>query len=170
MSMDIRPPLITGQTVGEQVQQLIAYLTRLARQLQELPDAQPAAVAQRVETAYPGSVHKLRVRKDLTVDGGVNGVYIRKVRVWGVGEFTIRTNFAEWNSSGGLRQSFLLAGCANSKPLLGVVRISNNGAWQWSGTEGVSFVAEGAGVLRVKLPDVLYDHLLVQSPDEFYID
>lgn len=33
--MDIRPPLITGQTVEEQVQQLIAYLTRLARQLCE---------------------------------------------------------------------------------------------------------------------------------------
>ena len=26
MSMDIRPPLITGQTLGEQVQQLIATL------------------------------------------------------------------------------------------------------------------------------------------------
>ncbi|MBR4864733.1 MAG: hypothetical protein IKU07_09160 [Oscillospiraceae bacterium] len=167
MSMDIRPPLITGQTLGEQVQQLIAYLTRLARQLQTLPENQPAEVKVAEEIARPGSVQKLRVHKELTVEGGINGVSIRQVKVWGSTEFLLKTRFSHWNGDGNVRQSLLVAGCMNSNPLLGVVRVSSNGSCQWEGTQGVTVSTRGEGVLCVKLPVTLYEHLLVMSPNEF---
>ena len=34
--MDIRPPHITGATTEERVEQIISYLQRLARELQQL--------------------------------------------------------------------------------------------------------------------------------------
>ena len=168
MSMDIRPPLITGQTLGEQVQQLIAYLTRLARQLQTLPEPQVSAAKAETAENRPGSVQKLRVRKALTVDGSINGTCIRQVRLWGDTEFLLKTQFPNWNEDGKRRQSLLVAGCMNSTPLLGVVRISNNGSCQWEGTQGISVRTQGEGLVCIKLPSPLYEHLLVLSPDEFY--
>ncbi len=169
MSIDVRPPLITGQTLGEQVQQLIAYLTRLARQLRDMPESR-VEVEQETEEELPrNSFHKLRVQKELILEGGVNQVYIRRARVWSTNEFVLKTMFSNWNSNGELRQSFLISGCVNSIPLLGVVRLNNNGACQWQGTAGVTLHPEDGGFLRVRLPDVAYDHLIVQSPYEFHV-
>ena len=98
---------------------------------------------------------------------GINGVSIRQVKVWGSTEFLLKTRFSHWNGDGNVRQSLLVAGCMNSTPLLGVVRVSSNGSCQWEGTQGVTVSTRGEGVLCVKLPVTLFEHLLVMSPNEF---
>jgi hypothetical protein len=163
---DIRPPHITGTTTEEKLQQLIAYLTKLSWQLQG-SEAKQETVTQPPPAQLPGTFHKLRVQKALTAESGVNGVYIRSLLVMGKTSFTLQTRFSRWSGIGNNRQTFLLMSSLNAEPMLGMVRVSDNGTCQWTGTGGITVSTEDNGVLRVHLPVTMYDRVLVLSPEKF---
>ena len=100
---------------------------------------------------------------------GVNSVYMQTARVWGVDTITLQSKFTPWRDDGNVRQTFLIAGSANGKPVLGLIRLTSFGDAIWSGTDSISFTKQADGVLVVKLSEICYDHFLVVSPEGFSI-
>ena len=165
--VNIRQPRITGKTLPEQINQIIAYLRQLAQDLQAC--SQPAMQAPEQSTQRGSVFADLRVRKGLTVDGGVNGVFTRQVRVWESTSFSLQSKFSQWDTLGHSRQSFLVCGNGNNLPVLGVVALKSNGEALWQGSEGVSVSTEAGGVVKVTLSRVAYDYFLVQSAEHFSV-
>ena len=98
---------------------------------------------------------------------GINSAYVQVARVWGVDTFTLQSRFSPWREDGNLRQTFLLAGSANGKVVLGVIRLNSFGDAIWGGTGTVTFTKGTDGKLAVKLAEVCYDHFLIISPEAF---
>lgn len=100
---------------------------------------------------------------------GINGAYMQTARVWGVDTMRIQSKFIPWRDDGNLRQTFLVAGTANGKPVLGVIRLNSYGDALWSGSDSVTFTKGTDGILVVKLSEICYDHFLILSPEAFSI-
>lgn len=98
---------------------------------------------------------------------GINSAYVQVARVWGVDTFTLQSRFSPWREDGNLRQTFLLAGSANGKVVLGVIRLNSFGDAIWGGTGTATFTKGTDGKLTVKLAEVCYDHFLIISPEAF---
>lgn len=174
--MDIRPPLITGGTLEEQVMQIIRYLIRLVKQLRELPENAPEqAIAEKLTPQGRTGFQKLMVGKDVVVGnnvyvaGSVNGVYMRTVELVGVKSFTIQCHFDNWQETG-LHQTFLISGCTETGSVLGVLRVTDEKKIKWNGTVGtVTGTAKEWGSVLVELPEAVNDHFMIQSPEKFTI-
>lgn len=163
MNDEFRLPHITGSTPQEQISQIIAYLRQTALLLQNLPVTPPAEEKKTLPAARSCRFPALQV------DGGINGLYTRRVRVWGSTSFCIRSRFPDWNSTGGQRQSLLLTGSANGTPILGVIVVGSGGSCAWSGSEAVTLTAEEGGVIRVTFRMTCYDYFILQSPEAFTV-
>ena len=93
----------------------------------------------------------------------LNGVLIRKVRVWdGARSFRFQSKFDTFDSEGGARQSVLLCGTANTgNPVLGVLVIRSNGSCTYTGTGSITAQqADYSGGITVTLPSGAYDDFL----------
>lgn len=98
---------------------------------------------------------------------GMNGAHMQVARVWGTASFTLQSKFSPWREDGNLRQTFLVAGSANGKVVLGVIRLNSFGDAIWGGSDTVTFTKGTDGKLTVKLSETCYDHFLILSPEAF---
>ena len=180
--MNIRLPYITGKTEKAQITQIVSYLRQLALTLQQFPQQveqqvaeQLAAQQQPKKQAAPKDEESnkafasLRVYKDLNVNGGINGVYIKSVKVWISTQFTLQSRFTYWDDQGHSRQSFLVSGNDNGLPVLGIITLNSKGGCVWTGTENVTVSTSPDGSVTVKLPYTAYDYFLVQSSESFSV-
>lgn len=165
--MNIRPPCITGKTSAERLEQVIGYL----KQLPKLLELEAGSEKSQPQTALPGNLHlhQLQVRSSLTAQGGVNGVYMGKKRLWGSREFLLKTRFDTWDSPSVTRQSFLLSGSINGTPVLGTAVVSSQATVKWEGSSGVSFGVQQGGILVITLDRTCFDHFQITSPEAFRI-
>lgn len=93
----------------------------------------------------------------------LNGVFIRKVRVWdGKRSFYFQSKFTAFGQTVSGRQPVLLCGTANSNhPVLGLLVIDNTGTCTWTGTgEITAQKADEQGGITVTLPNGAYDDFL----------
>lgn len=168
--MNIRQPHITGKTVGEQLEQVIAYLRNLSQQLQLLPEQTAPTPAE--NTADPGGrtgFWNLRVRNTLTLDGSINQAYVQSVLLNGTSLMRLQSRFSAWDGVGYRRQSFLLCGYLKDAPIFGVVYVDDGGSCGFSGTGGVAVSAESGGVVTITMPKTAYDRFLILSSEEFRV-
>lgn len=179
--MNIRLPYITGKTEKAQITQIVSYLRQLALTLQQFPQQIEQQVAQQLaaqqqpkkqaapkEEESNKAFSNLRVYKDLTVNGGINGAYITSVQIFGRSTFTLQSKFNGWTSSGNSRQSFLVAGNDNSLPILGLITLNSRGECAWYGSENVSVSTASDGSVTVKMLYPAYDYFLVLSAEKFF--
>ena len=167
MNQLFRPPLITGRTQQEQIRQIIGYLRQLASALSRLSTEETPVGDSQQEQLQRNQFYNLRIQNSLTVDGAVNGLYGRRIRVWETDRFSLQTQFTQWNDTGNDRQSFLIAGSRNGAPVLAVLSISSQGACSRTG-EGIADVQKKEeGKIEVLLGGQTYDYFIVLSPEPF---
>ena len=152
MSMDFRLPHITGGTVQQQVDQIVAYLRQTALLLQALPE-------QEASPNLPESRERSCVFPTLQVQGSLNGVYSRRVR-------TDTEVIGPVSRQGGTRQSFFLWGHSGSLPVLGLL-LADGSSWSWTGTEGITLTQAGSGGVEIRLSRQGDGWLVIQSADPF---
>lgn len=118
-----------------------------------------------------------RFDKDLTVNGTVtagtvNGLYIRTTTLWGTDTLKLASQYTQWDSGGGNRQSFLVFGSRGNRAVLGVIVLSSAGTATWTGlsdstAETVTVTKEANGILRLTFAGTGYDWLTFLSPEPF---
>lgn len=162
MSMDFQLPHITGETVPQQVSQIVSYLRQLALQLQMLPE--PVE-----KTAEASPQERSNVFPTLQIQGSLNGVYLRRVPVSNSADFRIRTALETWTGAGIGRQSLFLWGNLGDQPLEGLILADDGGGCTWEGTEGITLFKENGGILGIRLSQQIRDPLIIQSAKPFSI-
>lgn len=167
MNQLFRPPLITGKTQQEQIREIIGYLRQLSGALSRLSlqDAAPAD-SQQVQLQR-NQFYNLRIQNSLTVDGAVNGICGRRIRVWETDRFSIQTQFTQWDDLGYDRQSFLIAGSQNGMPVLCVLSVSSKGVCNRTGDGIVDVRKKENGRIEILLGGQTYDYFIVLSSEPF---
>lgn len=171
--MNIRLPHITGKTPPEQIAQIIRYLQDLVRQLWQLPE-QLQQMTQTTETQTQTATDRnrfvnLRVSKKLTVNGGINGVYMRSICPGADVPVRLQSCFPQWSEDASGRQSFFICGHVSSGSILGLVCLDSAGTCSWSGTGSVTVTAEDGGIVRLEMGASPEDCCLIQSPEPFSV-
>ena len=106
----------------------------------------------------------------VTIDAGLNGVYMQSTRVNAVASFRIRSNLGEWwKRTADMRQVFFVMGNANTIPIMGIIMLTSMGDATWSGSGNVTFTAGDDGVIEVTLPKIAYDNFVIISPEKFTV-
>lgn len=155
MRVDIPTPHITGQTTREQLTQIIAYLRKLSFALQGMPENTAEA-----ETGQPTErVENLHVEKNLSLEGGVNGLYLRCGYLSPDGSLHLQCRD---------RQSFLVAGERGGQPLLGMALV-RDGTCRWSGPDGIQLHLSASRVLEIATGLTEKSAFFVLSPAPFRI-
>ena len=154
MGVDIPTPHITGQTTREQLTQIIGYLRKLAFALQEMPESTAVTETEKTER-----VENLHVEKNLSLEGGVNGLYLRCGYLSPDGSLHLQCRD---------RQSFLVAGERGGQPVLGMALV-RDGTCRWSGTDGIQLYLTAAGVLEIATGLAEQSLFFIQSPSPFRI-
>ena len=151
MSMDFRLPHITGGTVQQQLDQIVAYLRQTALLLQAMPEQEAAQ-------SLPDSRERSCIFPTLQVQGSLNGVYSRRIPT-ATGSIRLR------RSRNGTVQSFFLWGHSADLPVQGLL-MAQGDTWSWTGTQGVT-VTPATGWVEIRLSRQGEGWLVIQSADPF---
>ena len=161
MHTEFQLPHITGRNTQEQVQQIVAYLRRLALLLQELPMQQTVAT-QAVAQPRSQSFSELTVRTSLQLEGALNGIALGKRQLSGSKQLRLQSRFSKWDEQSSESQSFFLIGTVQ-----GCAHVTEAGACSWNGTGGVAVTAGAGGQIRIDLPQPVTEELMVLSTGSF---
>ena len=127
------------------------------------------AIGTYCDTSVPYTFHS---SWDAIFDKGINGVYIKKVRVWETKQFVVQTAFSQFVENGGSRQSIFMFGCVNQEMVFGVLGIQNNliSDVEWVGSGYVTCEKDiASGQITVTLPAPAFDYITLISALEISI-
>ena len=100
---------------------------------------------------------------------GINGCYMRNVRIHQTDSVKVQTMFANFDGTGGERQTIFVFGSANTVNINGTVFVNSAGNVGWTGTGNVTITAEAGGIIKVTMPGICFDLFVFISPYYFEI-
>lgn len=100
---------------------------------------------------------------------GINGCYMRNVRIHQTDSVKVQTMFSNFDGAGGERQTISIFGTANGNIINGIVFVNTAGNVGWFGTGNVTITAETGGIIKVTMPTICYDLFVFTSPYYFEI-
>ena len=88
----------------------------------------------------------------------------RKVKdIQGTATVQVKTRFADFNDTGGSRQTIFIFGSANNTAVYGLITVNNAGVCSYSGVGDISVEAKESGIIEITLPKTAYDAFTIIS-------